>query len=228
LLNGFYLHYQPIFFLQDPKRLLGYEALLRHPSGLPPLELLGEVDRANLVAVWELRIFERAVEELLLQTPHMLFFNLTPSSFSDGNFLVRAERLLEKYGISSCRICVEVSEKTCSFESLGSAERWIEHGFFVALDDFGTGSSNFDAVLNFRFDYIKIDRLLVADVSKNKHKQDLLASLIGLFTKRSVYPILEGVEKEDDFLWLLDKKWDVGVQGFALAPPSDLEDVGES
>lgn len=101
-------------------------------------------------------------------------------------------------------------------------EEWVGLGFYVALDDFGTKGSNFDLVFAAKPDYMKFDRVLIDGVSRKWNMQRLLAGLVEAFAGKGVYPIIEGLEKEEDLEWLVQKGWDVGVQGFVLARPSGL------
>ncbi|ACX51897.1 diguanylate phosphodiesterase [Ammonifex degensii KC4] len=224
MLSGFYLHYQPIFYLHDLSRVLGYEALPRHPAGWSPHDLLREARRVGAIPVWELRVLERAVEEVLLRTSETLFLNLTPEAFTDTAFAVRVRRAVEGKGVSPTRVCVEVSEQSLyTPEEFGRAlEEWVGLGFYVALDDFGTKGSNLDIVLSVKLDFVKLDRVLVGGISRDRQKQRLLTGLVEALSGNGVYPILEGVEDEDDMKWLAGKGWDVGVQGFALARPGSL------
>ncbi|WP_165847840.1 EAL domain-containing protein [Ammonifex thiophilus] len=214
---SFELHYQPIFFLLGG-RLLGYEALLR-PS---PLELLARARAAGAIPMWELRVLERAAEEVLRSCDALTFVNLTPEAFSSANFAVRARRLLEAKGIHPSRVAVEVSESSGFSPAEGRVlvEEWKALGFFVALDDFGAGRSNLDLVLGADFDFVKVDRVLVHGISRDRGKQRIVGVLVREFLASGSFPVLEGVEDPGDLAWLRETGWDVGVQGFALARPS--------
>ena len=60
------IHYQPILYLHDLTRILGYEALLRCPARQSPYDLLQKARHAGTIPAWELQILERAVKEVLL------------------------------------------------------------------------------------------------------------------------------------------------------------------
>lgn len=229
MLSGFYLHYQPIFYLHDLSRVLGYEALLRHPAGWTPHDLLCEARRVGAIPMWELRVLERAVEEVLLRSPDTLFFNLTSEAFTDASFAVRAGRVVKGKGVSPTRVCVEVSEQSL-YEPDGfrrALEEWVSLGFYVALDDFGTKGANLDIVLSARLDFVKLDKVLIDAVSRDRYKQKLLTGLVEALAGNGVYPILEGLEEQEDLEWVTRKGWDVGVQGFVLARPGIKLSVSE-
>lgn len=174
--------------------------------------------------MWELRVLERAVEEVLLKTESALFFNLTPEAFADAAFSARASRLVESRGVSPARVCMEISEQGLYVlkEFSLMVREWVERGFFIALDDFGTQRANIDLLYGVQLDYVKVDRVLVEGVADDRQKQQLLAGLVGIIGALGAYPILEGIEKKEDYEWLAGTGWDVGVQGFALARPSTL------
>ncbi len=225
LVQNFFLYYQPIYFLHMTERgmqILGYEALLRHKSGCSPLELLDEARRTGVLSTLELEILRTAISQVLLRSPHLLFFNVTSEAFGDASFAVKAERVLREIGVSPARVCIEVSERNLydpeRFEA--SLSNWVDMGFYTAIDDFGSMRSNIDIVLTAKPDYVKVDRLLVSGVHEDAVKQKLLTSLIETFAVSGIYPILEGIEERKDLDWVLSKGWDVGGQGFVLAAPS--------
>ncbi|MDH7576581.1 MAG: EAL domain-containing protein [Bacillota bacterium] len=224
MFGNFYLLYQPIFCLRDLSRVVGYEALIRHPVGWSPGDLFREARLRGAIPFWELRILERAAGEALSHVPEMLFFNISPEAFLDLTFPVKAVHLLEKKGIAPARVCVEVSEQNLykpeDFEK--TLDFWIACGFFTALDDLGTKGANLDLVLKTKLDYVKVNRALISGIARNKHMQGLIVGIVEMLLGNGVFPILEGLEKEDDLKWLQEKGWDIGVQGFILACPAVL------
>jgi len=221
----FELHYQPIYHVHSLNEPLGYEALLRPRSGLSPIEALQNAAKQNYLDMWELLIFERAVDEVLSREPCMVFVNLTGKSFLRRDFIAKVERLLKNRGVAASRICVEISEQQvteCAFLS-DIIEEWVERGFFIALDDFGAGASNFDVLMSCRLDYVKIDRRLIDGIVRDVARQRLLTSIVEMIVRHSIYPIFEGVENPEDLQWLLDRRWDAGIQGFVLGKPAPLE-----
>lgn len=221
----FELHYQPIFHVHSVAEPLGYEALLRPWSGDSPAQALQDAAVQNLLDMWELRIIERAVDEVLSRGACMVFINLTGKSFIRRDFISRAERVLRNRGVAASRVCIEISEKQvteCAFLS-AAIDDWVERGFYIALDDFGAGASNFDVLMNCHLDYVKIDRLLIDGIAGDAARQRLLTSLAGVIARQTIYPIFEGIENQEDLDWLLSQGWDAGVQGFLLARPGPLE-----
>jgi len=220
----FELHYQPIFHVHSLNEPLGYEALLRPRSRRSPLEALQAAAKQNFIDMWELLIIERAVDEVLARESCMAFINLSGTSFLRRDFIAKTERTLQSRGVAASRICIEISERQvteCGFLST-IIDDWVERGFYVALDDFGAGASNFDVLMNCRLDYVKVDRILINGIAQDISRQRLLSGIVETIARRSICPIFEGVERHEDLQWLLDKGWDAGIQGFALAKPAPL------
>lgn len=226
MIQGVFMCYQPIYFLhkteKDFTQIIGYEALLRHHDGRTPLQILDDARRTNALTALELEIFKMAVSQVLLHSPHLLFFNVTSEAFSDASFAVKARRALQEVGVSPTRVCVEVSERNFyDPERFGdSLSDWVNLGFYIALDDFGSFGSNIDIVLAAKPDYVKVDKVLIYNVHRDERKQRFLTGLIETLAVSGIYPILEGIEEQRDLDWLLSKGWDVGGQGYALMAPS--------
>ncbi len=222
---NFDLHYQPIYYTHSLNETLGYEALLRPRSGDSPIQALNDAGNQNLLDMWELQIFERAVDEVLARESSMVFVNLTDRSFLRRDFMNQAERALQARGVAASRVCLEISEKQvteCVFLA-AVIDDWVERGFFVALDDFGAGASNLDVLMKCRLDYLKFDRILIDGIAKDGQRQKLLTGLMAIVARQSIYPIFEGVENQEDLDWILSQGWDAGIQGFLLAKPGPLE-----
>lgn len=91
-------------------------------------------------------------------------------------------------------------------------------GIEFALDDFGTGYSTFDPLLNFDFDYIKLDRILIEDIHLDP-KKFYTTDMICEFSKRTKLKVIaEFVEKEEIKLALeaLDINY---LQGYYYGEP---------
>lgn len=223
-----FLRYQPIYYLNEgvDKRIIGYEALLRHPSGQPPLYVLEVARQSNSLFELEMEIFKQAVSCVLMKSPHLLFINISSEAFGDASFAVKVQRMMKKLGVSPSRVCIEIPELNLydSDKFQASLQNWLNIGFYTAVDDFGSMRSNIDIVFNAKPDYVKVDKFLLNGICKDRRKQKILAGLIEVFTLSGIYPILEGIETPDDLDWVISKGWDIGGQGYLLMHPSDFED----
>ena len=63
-------------------------------------------------------------------------------------------------------------------------------GVLIAIDDFGSGFSNFDNILNFDVDFIKIDGSLIANIHNKKHRV-ILECIIRICKELNIKTIAE-------------------------------------
>lgn len=66
----------------------------------------------------------------------------------------------------------------------------------------GAGYNNISAILNIEPNLIKIDKILLKGISKDKYKREGFISIIKLSKKIGSLVCAEGVEREDNFLIL--------------------------
>ncbi len=92
-----------------------------------------------------------------------------------------------------------------------------ESGFKVALDDLGAGSSSLDLLSSLRPDFAKLDANLVRDVNRDPYRAMIAARLLKLAKDLGVTVVSEGVETEEQWLWLVAHAAHF-VQGFFGGP----------
>lgn len=210
-----YIAFQPIISLRHHNiRLLGYEALLRHPEH-PPAALFRKAEESGLAVMADLA----AVSLALATAPRgaRLFVNLTEQtlqSILDGArlpFPARRQRLV--WEIPERRAAAGFAD-SASRESL-AALRCILGGE-IALDDV---SEDRDGLLLHAIapDWIKLDRSLVSGCAQDREKQRRVLSLIGVARMSKARVVAEGVERADDLLCLQELGADA-VQGWIVQP----------
>jgi EAL domain-containing protein (putative c-di-GMP-specific phosphodiesterase class I) len=88
-------------------------------------------------------------------------------------------------------------------------------GFKVGTDDFGVGYSNLAYLENFQLDYIKIDRVFVANAFRAEAGSEMIDHIIGVGKARNLQIIAEGIERPEQQAQLLARGVDLG-QGLAV------------
>lgn len=94
-----------------------------------------------------------------------------------------------------------------------------------ALDDFGAGRSDLLRLLEWRPPWVKLDRAVVAGVSRDRTRQEIVRGVLAAASTYGARVVAEGIEEQPD----LDEVAALGVrygQGFLLgapAPPSIWE-----
>ena len=86
------------------------------------------------------------------------------------------------------------------------------------MDDFGSGYSSLSYLQAFPFDKIKIDRDFVLNLGRNPQSAAIVRAVIGLGHGLEMSIVAEGVETEQQLLFLADQGCDA-VQGYLIGRP---------
>jgi EAL domain-containing protein (putative c-di-GMP-specific phosphodiesterase class I) len=124
-------------------------------------------------------------------------------------------------------LILELTERTLTNDvdaTIARLNRLKEIGVRLAVDDFGTGHSSLAHLRQFPIDVLKIDRTFVSGIADTKQAAALVHTLIQLGKVLGLETIAEGVENDDQRLWLKAEKADSG-QGFLFARPLEVEAV---
>ncbi|QCT94513.1 EAL domain-containing protein [Caminibacter mediatlanticus TB-2] len=94
-------------------------------------------------------------------------------------------------------------------------------GSKVALDDFGKGYATFGPLIEFEFDIIKLDEILVKNFLQDPKKYYLLDTLINMFNKLGIKVVAEYIERVSEF----NSAQYIGChygQGYCIAKPQTI------
>ena len=94
-------------------------------------------------------------------------------------------------------------------------------GVQIAIDDFGAGVSNFERLLDYQPDILKIDACLIKNIDKDKYSRDVVETLQLFAWKQKIKTVAEFVETEE----ILQTVKDIGInytQGYLLGKPEPL------
>ena len=147
-------------------------------------------------------------------------FNYSRTSLLNPNVIEDFKGVLEKYSIPGHMLELEITE-TQLLEDLQSVslrvKKFRELGVHIAVDDFGTGYSNLDAIHNFPFDRLKVDRQFVNGVSNDERIAGLFELVRGIAKLFNAELLCEGVEHLEDLMWL-KSRGACCVQGWYFSP----------
>ena len=94
---------------------------------------------------------------------------------------------------------VEITESAGQVESSSLAEqleRFRELGIHFALDDFGSQYANIAIFTNVKFDSVKLDRSLIAQLADSPRGRMLVRDLVGICHSCGMSCVAEGVETQ--------------------------------
>lgn len=230
-------YYQPKYRLLD-RTLYGFEALARirdkDGSIIGPGDfwsafsdptssrLIGEHVMLGVtrdMAAW----LDRGID------PGIVSFNVCEYSFQNPEFSERLLRRLEKLEIPRGLIEIEVTETVFWGEDSKLVGRILEdlhnEGIRIALDDFGTGFASLTHLRDFPIDCIKIDQSFIAELGTKPQHQAIVRAIIDLGQNLEMEVVAEGIETEDQLVFLKLAGCDCG-QGFLFSRAVSAEDAG--
>jgi EAL domain-containing protein (putative c-di-GMP-specific phosphodiesterase class I) len=97
-------------------------------------------------------------------------------------------------------------------------------GISVAIDDFGTGYSSLAYLKRLPVSRLKIDQSFVRDIPDNKEDVAIVKAIIALSKSLDIGIIAEGVETEEQKLFLLLQGCQE-MQGFYYSEPVDGDEI---
>ncbi len=229
--------FQPIVSLRDGT-VLGYEALSR----VSDCEIDLSSDDLFTIAsasgkAWRLEQICRSVilsevkkNERIFNTCK-LFLNISPQVLVEDMFHTGFDEVyLARYALEAEGIVFEITEK----DSVADTSRMKElvtsyknRGFEIAIDDLGSCYSGLNLVCEITPKYIKLDRSLINQVSKNNSRYILIKNLVDYANSMNIKLIAEGIETSDDLRTLIKLGIHYGQGYFIARPNEELNDVND-
>ena len=91
-------------------------------------------------------------------------------------------------------------------------------GCRIALDDFGTGYSSLAYLRRFPPDTLKVDRVFINNVHRDRGDAAILDAILALAASLDLTVVAEGIEEQAQVDWLCARGCAIG-QGFLLGKP---------
>ncbi|WP_157752113.1 putative bifunctional diguanylate cyclase/phosphodiesterase [Actinoplanes derwentensis] len=229
------LHYQPKVTVDDARRVIGMEALVRwqHPvHGLVyPDAFLYTAESADLMGRITTTVLEMACRQSRRWQdqglPVPVAVNLSVSDLRDPDFPDQVSALLLRFGVPTTAIELEVTESvlmTDADTALVQLGRLRDMGLRIAVDDYGTGYSSLSYLQVLPVDDLKLDRSFVVRCGTDPRSAAIVQSTVGLAHSLGMRIIAEGVEDMEIFERLRVFGCDL-AQGYGIARPDDAATV---
>ena len=132
--------------------------------------------------------------------------------------------LLEQHKQYASRIVIELleDESVKEFNTITSfINRVKEMGVKIAIDDFGAGYSNFERLLDYQPDILKIDACLVKDIAINDYSRSVVKTIVAFAKERGIKTVAEYVENEAIYNIVKEMGVDYS-QGYYFGKPDEL------
>ena len=102
-------------------------------------------------------------------------------------------------------------------------DRFRACGLHISLDDFGSQYANLSLFTNVKFETVKLDRSLIAELGANPINRALVRDLVQICRAYGMTCVAEGVETEEQVAALRDMGC-IYAQGFYYGRPVPAEE----
>jgi EAL domain-containing protein (putative c-di-GMP-specific phosphodiesterase class I) len=161
-----------------------------------------------------------------LSKPLTVAINLSACQFRDSDKLIQLiTDQLEYTGLKPECIELELTESmligdVASVIDTLNALRAL--GMSLAIDDFGTGYSSLSYLKNLPIDTLKIDRSFISDIGIDASDAAITVAIITLAHELNMSVLAEGVETEDQMMFL-DEHGCSAYQGYFYSKPVPID-----
>lgn len=236
--QNFAMHFQPQYFTAD-KKLRGVEALIRWKDNkgemISPAVFIPIAEKNGTIVPIGNWVIEKSVQTYVewrnqYHYPLTLSINVSAVQCRQRDFIYSLMQILEKYDVAPHEMEIEITE-TILIEDFDTISRRLEElrkiGIKISLDDFGTGFSSLSYLKSLPIDTLKIDKTFVDTLLTDSNTKIITESIIYMVKRLGYETIAEGVETEEQFLYLKELGCDI-IQGFYLGrpmPAGEIEDL---
>ncbi len=162
--------------------------------------------------------------DALKQTSANISINLSALDIEQKSTRKKIFQLLDENRENTHRVVLELLEDE-SVKDFKTIERFItktkEYGVKIAIDDFGAGYSNFERLLDYQPDILKIDGCLVRDIETNSYSLSVVKTIVAFAKEQNIETVAEFVENEQIFNILKNLGVDYS-QGYYFGKPEEL------
>lgn len=229
--------FQPIVSI-DSGRVVGAEALLRwEPPERPVIEAQTFVELAEdtgqmpALGEWVLRkACSLSASWLGVLPPVPIWVNVSIRQFQAGGLIEAVMRALHESGLPPELLRLEVTESIAALnipDVRESLDRLDKLGVTVVLDDFGSGYSSLSYLMRFSVSSLKIGGTFVDDVPNREQACAVVEASIGIGKHLGLDVVAEGVEREEQLVFLRDRGCPYAQGKFLSGPltPDDFQDL---
>lgn len=219
-------YFQPIINNKTQK-VEKYESLVRlvDEAGnvLSPYFFLDISKKGNYYNKITHRVLENSFK-ILDHISTKISINLSSLDIEKESTRNKLYELLDQYEKDASRIVFELLEDE-DVKDFAVIKKFIKKvkslGVMIAIDDFGAGYSNFERLLEFEPDILKIDGSLIKNIVNDTYSKNVVETIVSFAKKQKIITIAEFVENEEIFN-ILNKLGVDYSQGYYFGEPKHI------
>jgi len=222
--------YQPIVNART-RETVGLEALVRWPRDsfrdCPPDVFIPIAEESGLIEDLGRFVLVEACSKAAHWPGIFVSVNVSPIQFMNPAFPDIVEAALQAAGLEAKRLEIEVTEGFVidnTERASAAIDRLHDMKVSVALDDFGTGYSSIGHLRRFKFDKLKLDRSMVADILLQPSALRLVQGTIAMADALGLRVTAEGIDDENQVSVLRLAGCSL-FQGFLFSRPLEAHEV---
>ena len=217
-------------------RIAGFEALLRWRMNqehfVSPEDFIPMAEETGLIVPIGVWVMKKALQQLRhwhdLGFPNLgMALNVSARQLKEKGFLEQMIQCLAESGVDPKRVEIEITESVAfkrDADILAMLQEVRKLDVRIAIDDFGIDHSSFTNVKLIPVDHLKIAMPFVSGIGKNTKDEAIVSSIIALSHKIGLQVIAEGVETEEELLFLRRESCDE-IQGYYFYRPMPPEKI---
>ncbi len=222
-------YYQPIVD-NTTQKIVKYESLVRlideNSQVLTPFYFLEAAKKSDQYFQITNIVLEHSFSLLKnCKYDHTISINLSALDIEQTNTRENILYFVEKYKQYASRLVFELLEDE-SIKDFNVVKQFIldvkAYGVKIAIDDFGAGYSNYERLLDYQPDILKIDGCLIRDIETSSYSLSAVKSIVTFAKEQNLQTIAEYIENEAIFK--IVKKLGVDYsQGYYFGKPEPLQ-----
>lgn len=221
--------YQPKVDAKD-NQVIGAEALVRWTDpelgAIPPFRFISIAENAGLIDRLGSNILKKTCETVAAWNTGLacgltISVNVSAIQLQNPSFPQAVDEALKISGLDPKRLILEVTESALIAREkivVSNMHTVVAMGARFSLDDFGMGYTNFDYIRKLPVYSLKIDKSFVKRICKSEKDARICQGIIAMGRGLDMVVVAEGVETEEQSLFLKTHGCDQ-LQGFHFSRP---------
>ena len=219
-------YFQPIID-NKTKEIVKYESLVRlideNDKVLSPYFFLDAAKKSN----YYLKITDIVLEHsftMLRNSKSDISINISALDIEQKSMRKKILKILEENKEHANRVVFELLEDEAikDFETIVDFISKVKaYGVKIAIDDFGAGYSNFERLLQYQPDILKIDGCLIRDIESSSYSVSVVKSIVTFAKEQNLQTIAEFIENESIYKIVKELGVDLS-QGYYFGKPEPL------
>lgn len=222
-------YFQPIVDNQT-RQTVKYESLVRlvdqNGKVIPPFFFLDTAKKGRYYTHITKKVIQNSFEALH-KIKHEISINVSALDIENMEISHYILELLEKNRKDASRLVFELleDENVKNIQTIiGFIKKVKSFGVKIAIDDFGSGYSNYERLLEYQPDILKIDGSLVRNIQTDDYSLSIVKSIVTFAKEQHFQTVAEFVENEEIFKILKNLGVDFS-QGFYFSKPKPLAEI---